>query len=167
MSTEFRERIPPSLTVRKFADTDPIPVNLALCPPNFLALDANASILWPVLLKKVGVTISKGEHIENKPAWRPRNFGVEDLAHRLSMQQHREKSGPQDDLSPRQDLASRIGSMSGRRLHLRPERKQHVPAQRLHLSQGQALPVTVGCSQPNFTPETSSLRQRKVLPRDR
>jgi hypothetical protein len=52
-----------------------------------------------VLLKKVGVTISKGEHIEDKPAWRLRNFGVDDLAHRLSMQQQREKSRPQDDIS--------------------------------------------------------------------
>ena len=97
MSTKFRELIPPSPEVRQFADTA-IPVNLAECPPNILALDANATILWPVLLKKVGVTISKGEHIEDKPAWRLRNFGVDDLAHRLSMQQQRE-NGPQDDIS--------------------------------------------------------------------
>jgi hypothetical protein len=76
----------------------PITVNLALCPPNILALDANATILWPVLLKKVGVTISKGEHIEDKTAWRLRNFGVDDLADRLSIQQQREK-GLQDDIS--------------------------------------------------------------------
>jgi hypothetical protein len=88
----------PSSEVRQFADTEPIPVNLAVCPSSMLALDANATILWPVLLKKVGVTISKGEHIEDKPAWRLRNFGADDLAHRLSVQQQRE-NGPQDDIA--------------------------------------------------------------------
>jgi hypothetical protein len=48
-----------------------------------MALDANAEILWRVLLKKVGVTISKGEHIEDKRAWIVRSFGVPSLMQRL------------------------------------------------------------------------------------
>jgi len=44
-------------------------VNLASCPAEILALDANAETLWRVLLRKVGVTIAKGEHIEDKRAW--------------------------------------------------------------------------------------------------
>jgi hypothetical protein len=73
--------------------------NLAMCPPEVIAMDSNAPALWPVLLKKVGVTISKGEHIEDRKAWMLRNFGVDDLAHRLSIQQKRENGGPQDDIS--------------------------------------------------------------------
>jgi hypothetical protein len=58
-------------------------MNLASCPPEMLALDANAEIVWRLLLKKVGVTISKGEHIEDKRAWIVRNFGVPSLMQRL------------------------------------------------------------------------------------
>jgi hypothetical protein len=64
-----------------------------------MALDANAETLWRVLLKKVGVTISKGAHIEDKRAWVLRNFGVPDLAHRLSVRQQIENGGPQDDVA--------------------------------------------------------------------
>lgn len=58
-------------------------VNLAVCPPEILAVDANAATLWPVLLRKVGITISKGEHIEDRRAWILRNFGVPSLVQRL------------------------------------------------------------------------------------
>ena len=75
------------------------PINLAACPAELLSLDTNATTLWPVLLRKVGVTISKGEHIEDRRAWLLRNFGVDDLANRLSVQQKRERGGPQDDLA--------------------------------------------------------------------
>jgi len=74
-------------------------INLATCPPEVAALDTNATALWPVLLRKVGVTISKGEHIEDKRAWLLRNFGVDDLTNRLAVQQTREHGGPQDDLA--------------------------------------------------------------------
>ena len=68
-------------------------------PPEILALDTNAETLWHVLLKKVGVTISKGEHIEDKRAWILRNFGVPDLAYCLSIRQEIENGGPQDDVA--------------------------------------------------------------------
>src|SRR5713101_2990506 len=74
-----------------------VTLNLATCPPELLALDLNATTLWPVLLRKVGVTISKAEHIEDKRAWMLRNFGVDDLSNRLAVQQTREHGGPQDD----------------------------------------------------------------------
>lgn len=74
-------------------------MNLATCPIELFPLDVNAATLWPVLLRKVGVTISRGEHIEDKRAWVLRNFGVGDLANRLSVQQKRENGGPQDDLA--------------------------------------------------------------------
>jgi hypothetical protein len=48
-----------------------------------MALDVIAETLWRVLLKKVGVTISKGEHIEDKRAWILRNCGVPSLLQRL------------------------------------------------------------------------------------
>jgi len=76
-----------------------VTLNLATCPTELLALDANATTLWPVLLRKVGVTISKGEHIEDKRAWMLRNFGVDDLTNRLAVQQTREHGGPQDELA--------------------------------------------------------------------
>jgi hypothetical protein len=74
-------------------------MNLASCPPEILALDANAETLWRVLIKKVGITISKGEHIEDKRAWILRNFGVPDLVSRLSIRQQIENGGPQDDVA--------------------------------------------------------------------
>jgi hypothetical protein len=74
-------------------------INLAVCPAEVSTLDANAMTLWPVLLKKVGVTVSRGEHIEDRRAWILRNFGVDDLAGRLDVQQQREKCGPQDDVA--------------------------------------------------------------------
>jgi hypothetical protein len=80
-------------------ETETKALNLAFCPAELLPLDANAATLWPVLLRKVGVMISKGEHIEDRRAWLLRNFGVDDLAHRLSIQQKRENDGPQDDLA--------------------------------------------------------------------
>jgi hypothetical protein len=73
--------------------------NLATCPVELTALDVNASALWSVLLKKVGVTISRGEHIEDRRAWMLRNFGVHDLARRFSVQHQRENGGPQDDVA--------------------------------------------------------------------
>jgi hypothetical protein len=72
-------------------------LNLAVCPAQLPALDGNATALWSVLLRKVGVTISKGEHIEDRRARLLRNFGVDDLASRLAVQQKRENGGPQDD----------------------------------------------------------------------
>jgi hypothetical protein len=72
--------------------------NLAVCPGEVLATDSNATILWPVLLKKVGVTISQGQHIEDKRAWVLRNFGVDDLVNRLDIQQKCEH-GPQDHIA--------------------------------------------------------------------
>ena len=74
-------------------------MNLATCPSELLLLDVNATTLWPVVLRKVRVTISKGEHIEDKRAWVLRNFGVGDLANRLAVQQKRENGGPQDDVA--------------------------------------------------------------------
>src|SRR5260370_8488714 len=74
-------------------------INLATSTTELLDMDANAPTLWPVLLRKVGVTISKGEHIEDKRAWILRNFGVDDLSNRLAVQQTREHGGPQDDLA--------------------------------------------------------------------
>jgi hypothetical protein len=58
-------------------------VNLAICPPELAAIDPNAETLWPKLLRKVGVTISKGEHIEERRAWTLRNFGLPSLLQRL------------------------------------------------------------------------------------
>jgi hypothetical protein len=73
-------------------------LNLAACPGEIIALDAHAETLWPVLLKKIGVTISQGEHIEDKRAWVLRNFGVDDLVNRLDIQQKREH-GSQDHIA--------------------------------------------------------------------
>lgn len=69
-------------TTRKYLETTNT-VNLASCPPELLALDVNAETLWRVLQKRVGITISKGEHIEDKRAWILRNFGVPSLMQRL------------------------------------------------------------------------------------
>jgi len=44
-------------------------LNLAICPSELIALDPNAEMLWPKLLRTVGVTVSKGEHIEERRAW--------------------------------------------------------------------------------------------------
>ena len=74
-------------------------LNLASCPAEIMALDVNAETLWRVLVKKVGVTISKGEHIEDKRAWILRNFGVPDLVSRLSIRQQIENGGLQDDVA--------------------------------------------------------------------
>jgi len=74
-------------------------LNLAACPPEILAQDVNAAALWRVLLRKVGITISKGEHIEDRRAWILRNLGVPDLASRIGIQKHVEKGGPQDDVA--------------------------------------------------------------------
>src|SRR5260370_36563202 len=52
-----------------------VTLNLATCPPELLSLDVNATTLWPVLLRKVSVTISKGEHIEDRRALKRRQFG--------------------------------------------------------------------------------------------
>ena len=57
--------------------------NLAICPSELIALDPNAEMLWPKLLRTVGVTISKGEHIEERRAWILRNFGLPALLQRL------------------------------------------------------------------------------------
>ena len=60
------------------------PINLADCPSEILARDPNAKTLWPIFLRKVGVTVSRGEHIEDRRAWIVRNFGVPSLVYRLS-----------------------------------------------------------------------------------
>jgi len=58
-------------------------LNLAICPSELIALDPNAEMLWPKLLRTVGVTVSKGEHIEERRAWILRNFGLPALLQRL------------------------------------------------------------------------------------
>ena len=58
-------------------------LNLAICPSELIALDPNAEMLWPKLLRAVGVTVSKGEHIEEGRAWTLRNFGLPSLLQRL------------------------------------------------------------------------------------
>ena len=57
-------------------------LNLAICPSELIALDPNAEMLWPKLLRTVGVTVSKGEHIEERRAWILRNFGLPALLSR-------------------------------------------------------------------------------------
>jgi hypothetical protein len=42
-------------------------LNLAICPSELVALDPNAEMLWPKLLRAVVVTVSKREHIEEGP----------------------------------------------------------------------------------------------------
>jgi hypothetical protein len=58
-------------------------LNLAICPSELIAFDPNAEMLWPKLLRTVGVTVSKGEHIEERRAWILRNFGLPALLQRL------------------------------------------------------------------------------------
>jgi hypothetical protein len=58
-------------------------LNLAICPSELVALDPNAEMLWSKLLRTVGVTVSKGEHIEERRAWILRNFGLPALLQRL------------------------------------------------------------------------------------
>jgi hypothetical protein len=58
-------------------------INLAPCPFELIALDPNAETLWPKLLGKLRVTVSKGEHIEERRAWILRNFGLPSLLQRL------------------------------------------------------------------------------------
>jgi hypothetical protein len=58
-------------------------LNLAICPSELVALDPNAEMLWSKLLGAVGVTVSKGEHIEEGRAWILRNFGLPALLQRL------------------------------------------------------------------------------------
>jgi hypothetical protein len=74
-------------------------MNLAVCPRGILALDANAETLWRVLLRKLGITVKGGAHIEDRRAWILRNFGVPDLGNRLAVQQLVEKGGVQDDVA--------------------------------------------------------------------
>jgi len=59
-------------------------MNLAVCPKELTELDPNAAVLWPKLLKRVGVTISRGEAIEEKRAWILRSFGLPSLLQRLT-----------------------------------------------------------------------------------
>jgi hypothetical protein len=58
-------------------------MNLAICPSELVALDPNAEMLWSKLLRAVGVTVSKGEHIEEGRAWILRTFGLPSLLQRL------------------------------------------------------------------------------------
>ena len=58
-------------------------LNLAVCPSELIALDPNAEMLWPKLLRTVGVTVSKGVLIEERRAWILRNFGLPALLERL------------------------------------------------------------------------------------
>jgi len=59
--------------------------NLAVCPDVLTQLDANAPVLWPKLLKKTGVVIAQGEHIEDTRAWTVRNLGLPSLVQRLRL----------------------------------------------------------------------------------
>jgi hypothetical protein len=59
-------------------------MNLAVCPKELTELDPNAAVLWPKLLRKVGVTISRGEHIEERRALILRSFGLPSLLQRLT-----------------------------------------------------------------------------------
>jgi len=61
------------------------PLNLAICPSELIALDPNAEMLWPKLLRTVGVTVSRGEHIEERRAWILRTFGLPSLLERLKL----------------------------------------------------------------------------------
>jgi hypothetical protein len=57
--------------------------NLGVCPEELKQQDPNAEIFWFRLLKKVGVVISRGEHIETRCAWIVRNLGLPSLLQRL------------------------------------------------------------------------------------
>jgi hypothetical protein len=59
-------------------------MNLAVCPKELTEVDPNAPVLWPKLLKKVGVTILRGEHIEERRALVLRSFGLPSLLQRLT-----------------------------------------------------------------------------------
>jgi hypothetical protein len=64
--------------------------NLAVCPAELLAVDANAATLWPVFLKRVGLHFnSRGEVIENDGhrADIVRQFGVPSLINRLTVRE--------------------------------------------------------------------------------
>jgi hypothetical protein len=54
-------------------------LNLAICPSELIALDPNAEMLWPKLLRTVRVIVSKGEHIEERRAKILRTFGLPSL----------------------------------------------------------------------------------------
>jgi len=60
-------------------------MNLAVCPSEILALDPHSERRWPIFLRKAGVTISRGEVIEERRAWVVRNFGVPSLLQRLRL----------------------------------------------------------------------------------
>ncbi len=63
--------------------------NLAVCPAELRAVDANAATLWGVFLKRVGLHLnSRGEVIENdgRRADIVRRFGVRSLIDRLPAQ---------------------------------------------------------------------------------
>jgi hypothetical protein len=77
----------PSAEVIPAKDTkpaDPAENNLAVCPKELKTVDPNAETLWPLFLRRTGVTVSRGEHIEDRRAWIVRNFGVPSLTQRLS-----------------------------------------------------------------------------------
>jgi hypothetical protein len=65
------------------------PTNLAVCPAELLAVDANAEKLWTVFLKRIGLHFNtRGEVIENdgRRAEIVRRFGVRSLIDRLPSQ---------------------------------------------------------------------------------
>jgi hypothetical protein len=69
---------------------------LSTCPTELVALDNNAPTLWSKLLRRIKVTISQGEIIEDHRGWILRSFGLPDLLFRLECQQKREQ-GRQDE----------------------------------------------------------------------
>ena len=71
------------------------------CPSEILALDANAKHLWPLFVKKAGVTIDKAEWqiIEDRRGSILKGIGIPDLIFRLSCQRQREKYGRQNEVA--------------------------------------------------------------------
>lgn len=63
--------------------------DLFVCPVELKALDPNAEVLWPVFLKKTGISMSvrRDRVIDNQSrhAWIIRNLGIPSLQHRLSI----------------------------------------------------------------------------------
>lgn len=71
------------------------------CPTEILALDRNAALLWPKLLKKSGATVDRGTNqiVQDKRGAILDGIGVPDLVFRLQCQHDREKGGPENELA--------------------------------------------------------------------
>src|SRR5579872_2785564 len=71
------------------------------CPAQLMALDSNAAILWPKLLKRAQVTIDRGqdEIVPDQRGMILSGLGLPDLLFRLECQRQRERGGPEDELA--------------------------------------------------------------------